>query len=80
MPKRIHKTDISFDITNATDAELDSIKNEVVKNLAMRAKAELHPEDLVSSHDRHYSQHSRDAAHLTDVAINPALRKPINTP
>jgi len=47
---------VAFDVTSATDAELEAIKNEVLKTLVRRV---VNPDMPVEEFSRHSSIHSR---------------------
>lgn len=63
MARRVNKTDVAFDITNASKEEIDAISQEVVKNLAERAAIATN-QVAEETHDRHYSTHSSDASSI----------------
>jgi hypothetical protein len=48
-----------FDLTNATEDELEQIKNQVLKTLAFKAVKRPVSAEGVETHDRHSSIHSR---------------------
>ena len=53
------------DLSNPTPESLDAIKNELVQKIAANIDAEREglaggTEEMMRSHDRHYSIHSRD--------------------
>jgi hypothetical protein len=53
---------VSIDLSNKTDEELQAIKNEVLARLAARASASAAgPKQTGASYDRHGSGHSRSS-------------------
>jgi hypothetical protein len=55
----IMPTNVSIDLSNASDADLQSIKNEVLARLASRASAGATKVAASDGYDRHGSGHSR---------------------
>lgn len=55
----------NVDLSNPTPSSLEAVKNDLVKKITNNVAKELkdlegaHPE-MMSSHDRHYSIHSKD--------------------
>lgn len=60
MAKISRTQNVNYDITHATDDELEAIRNDVLRNLTRRALEERQPGmEMIPTHDRHYSAHSR---------------------
>jgi hypothetical protein len=55
---------LDIDLTNASDEDLQNIKNQVLKRLAERAKA---PQAVGADYDRHGSGHSRSTPPQTQT-------------
>lgn len=62
---------LNIDLTNATEEELEQIKNAVIKRLVERAQS---PALRVADYDRHSSGHSRSGtgSTLREDLSNPA--------
>jgi hypothetical protein len=54
-------TNVSIDLSNASDADLQSIKNEVLARLAARAGSAATKVAASDGYDRHGSGHSRSS-------------------
>ncbi len=67
-------SEISIDFSKATDEELKSIKNEVIKRLAQRARTNP---SMTANYDRHGSGHSRSSPDIVAPPKGLALAEPL---